>query len=248
MSAGLNLALLRQLAGRLEIDFGRIEWLGQALTHKSFANEAAPVDGVEHNERMEFLGDAVLNLLVGEMLMHAHPQASEGLLSQMRAALVNGEVLAEEAERLGLGEALRLGRGEERTGGRKKASILADAFEAVVAAAYLDGGLEVAAGLVRRCLAERIAGIMTEALGVDSKSRLQEHLQAMGHGLPEYRLVDSTGPDHDRRFQVEVHDGDALIGAGRGRSKKLAEQNAAADALRSFRPPEEQGPDVEPES
>ena len=227
----MNRPLLRELAERLGVAFEQLELLEQALTHKSFANEAPDVDGVGHNERLEFLGDAVLSLVVGEMLMQANPEEAEGELSRMRATLVNGDALAVQAAALGLGKALRLGRGEERSQGREKDSILADAFEAVLAAAYLDGGLEAARRIVEGSLGERIRSISHDHPDLDPKSRMQEHLQAQGLAPPVYRLVGSSGPDHQRRFEVEVCGDTGVLGCGNGRSKKAAEQEAARDAL-----------------
>jgi len=235
MAACMNKRELKQVAKRLGHAFARLELLEQALTHKSYANEAPPADGVLHNERLEFLGDAVLSLVVGEQLMVAHPEFHEGELSRMRAALVNGEELANCGRQLELGLALRLGRGEERSGGREKASILADAFEAVLAAAYLDGGLDAARRIVQASLGDRISGGLTDDPGLDPKSRLQEVLQAAGQAPPDYFLMEASGPDHDLRFQVEVRQEDRVIGRGRGRSKKAAEQAAARDALEGIK-------------
>lgn len=236
MCACMNKPLLWGVAERLGVTFEKLELLEQALTHKSFANEAPVVDGVEHNERLEFLGDAVLSLVVGEMLMQANPAVTEGELSRMRATLVNGDELAVQAAALGLGEALRLGRGEERSQGREKDSILADAFEAVLAAAYLDGGLEAARRIVERSLGERIRSITHAHPDLDPKSRIQEHLQAQGLAPPEYKLVGSSGPDHRRKFEVEVCGDRGVLGCGTGRSKKAAEQEAARDALTRLEP------------
>ncbi len=231
MSACMNKRDLKQVAERLGLGFDRLELLEEALTHKSYANEAPAEDTVRHNERLEFLGDAVLSLVVGEQLMDAHPDFHEGDLSRMRAALVNGIELAACARILELGEALRLGRGEERSGGRQKDSILADAFEAVLAAAYLTGGLDAARRIVDSCLGDRIAAALSEDACLDPKSQLQEQLQATGQAPPEYHLVDASGPDHDLRFVVEVRIADRVIGQGQGRSKKAAEQAAAGHAL-----------------
>jgi ribonuclease-3 len=223
--------LLREIADRLGVDFARPDLLEQALTHRSYANEAPAVDDVEHNERLEFLGDAVLSLIVSDMLMRTYPHASEGLLSRMRSALVCGEALAVHARSLELGAALRLGRGESQSGGSRKASLLADAFEAVLGAIYLDGGLAAARRLAEQCLADEVAAVADRLAAADPKSRLQEELQARGLEPPVYALVATSGPDHRLRFEVEVSRADQTIGRGRGSSKKLAEQRAAADAL-----------------
>ncbi len=227
----MNPGLLREIADRLGVDFSRPALLEQALTHRSYANEAPLVDAVEHNERLELLGDAVLSLIVTDMLMRTYPQASEGLLSRMRAALVCGEALAVHARALELGEALQLGRGESQSGGKRKASLLADAFEAVLGAIYLDGGLAEARRLAEQRLADEVAAVADRLAATDPKSRLQEELQARGMEPPDYALIATSGPDHQLCFEVEVRQADRAIGRGRGSSKKLAEQGAAADAL-----------------
>jgi ribonuclease-3 len=171
----------------------------------------------------------VLGFLVSELLMQADPGADEGSLSRARAAAVNEGALAERARELGLGEAIRLGRGEERQGGRGKPSILADVFEAVVAAVYLDGGIEAARGLVRRIFGSLLEAGLSPA--PDPKTRLQEQLQAMGKGLPRYEIVAERGPDHAREFEVRVLLGSRVLGSGSGGSKRAAEQAAASQAL-----------------
>lgn len=201
--------------------------LALALTHRSYANEQGLP---EHNERLELLGDAVLGLVAVEWLFRAHPELPEGELSKRRSYLVSEPALADLASDLGVGRALRLGVGEERSGGREKPSLLADAFEAVLGAVWLDGGIEP----VRRVLApifERVVGERPPVLDSDPKTRLQEELQGRGWDLPDYRLVAETGPDHDKRFTVECAIRGRAAGRGEGRSKKLAEQRAAAEAL-----------------
>lgn len=213
------------LAGALHHAFERPELLTEALTHRSFVNES---DARTHNERLEFLGDAVLDLVVSEALMERFPDAREGPLSRMRSHLVSEQGLAPVAERLGIGPALRLGRGEELSGGRTKPSVLADALEAVVAAIYLDGGFQAARDAVLRWLDlpdERIL-----AAG-DAKSALQQRLQSELGATPEYRLVQQVGPDHEKTFVSEVYIRGERLAAGVGRSKKEAEQRAASRAL-----------------
>jgi ribonuclease III len=200
MSVWMKKNKVQELAIRLGVELTRTELLERALTHRSYANETPEVDGVTHNERLEFLGDAVLGLLVSEMLIKAFPDEQEGALSHMRAALVNTEELAFQAGNLGLGDCLLLGKGEERSGGRSKTSLLADAFEAVLAAVYLDGGLDAARCMMDLTLAGRVIAMGTEKPGLDPKSRLQEFYQALKFPPPTYMLVQASGPDHMREF------------------------------------------------
>jgi ribonuclease-3 len=204
--------------------------LRQALTHDSVAAEAG--ERGRSNERLEFLGDAVLDLLVSELLMRADPDADEGRLTKARAAAVNTRALSERAAELGLGQAMYLGRGEERQGGRGKPSILANVFEAVFAALYLDGGLEVTREVVGRVFGDLATGGLEPVR--DPKTRLQEHLQARGEDLPRYETVREGGPDHAREFEVEVVVGGRGVGRGVGRSRQAAEQEAAARALEAL--------------
>ncbi|HEX2252479.1 MAG TPA: ribonuclease III [Thermoanaerobaculia bacterium] len=224
--------LLRRGPTALERLFGhrfrRRELLDMALTHRSHTHES----GTEGNyERLEFLGDAVLGMLTAEWLYGERPDLPEGELSKLKSYLVSREVLAQRAEVLGLGDALRLGVGEERSGGRRKASLLADVMESVIGAVYLDGGLEAARKVVRPLLEEGLA--LRERTKVDPKTRLQELSQARGWDLPEYRLAEESGPDHAKLFTVECRLRGRLAGTGSGRSKKVAEQAAAAAALSS---------------
>ncbi len=201
--------------------------LDLALTHRSFANEQGMA---RHNERLEFLGDAVLGAVAGEWLYREHPELPEGDLSKLKAYLVSAPALAGFATELGVGRELRLGVGEERSGGRAKPSLLADALEAVLGAIYLDGGLapvrKVVTPLLERVLAER-----PRVHEEDAKTRLQEVVQAQGWALPEYRVVAEEGPDHAKRFRVECVVQEGPPGRGEGRSKKGAEQRAAAEVL-----------------
>jgi ribonuclease III len=197
--------------------------LEEALTHRTFVNEAG---GGKDNQRLEFFGDAVLDFLLSDMLLVQFPTSREGDLTRIRAALVDEASLAKIAVCLDLGSCLRLGRGEEKGGGRQKRSLLADAFEALLAALYLDGGLEPA----RRVVAERFGPMLTseEVLcGRDYKTDLQERARLMRGELPRYQVKDVAGPDHDRRFTIEIYIGDELMGEGIGRTKKEAEQAAA---------------------
>jgi ribonuclease III len=202
-----------------------------ALTHKSYVNEHRDEEGLQDNERLEFLGDAVIDLAVSHRLMERFPAAREGDLSKMRAAVVDEQGLAEMARALGLGELLRLGRGEELTGGREKASLLADAMEAVVAAVYLAGGLDAVLGLVDRFLGEAFARATAGTLDRDFKTQLQELAQSRLRATPRYRVIAEHGPDHLKTFEVETDLRGEVVGRGAGRSKKDAEQAAAKLAL-----------------
>ncbi|MSO52648.1 MAG: ribonuclease III [Acidobacterium sp.] len=205
--------------------------LEHALTHRSKAHED-PSGGVADNESMEFLGDAVLGLVVSDALFHAFPTYSEGQKSKIKANLVSTASLAEMAELMGLGEYMILGRGEEKTGGRHKQALLADTCEAVIAAIYLDGGLEPARQFLLRELGRHIEEArQPEYFGRDYKSRLQERLQGLGRPLPSYRITSEVGPDHSKLFYVEVVVGEAVLAQGAGRTKKDAEQEGARLAL-----------------
>ena len=202
--------------------------LEQALRHASWCNEHADAH-LEDNERLEFLGDAVLDLVVGHKLMTRYPQLREGELSVTRAQVVSEAGLGEVAGQLGIGSWLMLGKGEEKSGGRSKPSILADAFEAILAAVYLDGGFSAAVDIVGRLLAQRIETVEFKGF-FDFKTRLQETAQARLKATPTYRVVQEIGPDHDKRFVVAVTIGTDEWARAVGRSKKEAEQMAAADA------------------
>lgn len=219
-----------ELARELGIHFDDPELLELALTHRSFAFEHG---GIATNERLEFLGDAVLGLAVTGYIYDTYPDLPEGPLAKLRASVVNTSALAAVASDLGLGVALRLGKGEDQSGGRCKESILADAFEAVLGAVYLDVGWERARDLVVSLLEDRIERSSDRPGGRDYKTRLQELTAQLGMGPPEYALA-ATGPDHDRRFEATVAvDGDRR-GRGFGTSKKRAEQDAARVAWQSL--------------
>lgn len=219
---------LAALEARLGLTFRDPELLRQALRHSSYAHENP--DHGPSNEQLEFLGDAVLSLTVSHLLLEAFPGSPEGELSQRRAALVNTRTLAAVARRLRLGDFLLLGKGEERQGGRQKPSLLADALEAVLAAVYLDQGLQAAAGLVETWLGPLLAA--QEDLDVqDAKTRLQEWAQARGQAPPQYEVLEESGPSHARIFRVALRLGGETLAEGRGRSKKAAEQEAARQAL-----------------
>lgn len=212
----------------LEYTFSDSALLVRSLTHVSY--ERYKEGG--HNEVLEFLGDAVLDLAVSDLLIRRYPTKSEGDLSRMRAALVNSSVLAEKATILKLGSLLRLGKGEERSGGRTKPSILAGAFEALLGAVYEDGGYLASRRLVERSFA---ADFKDKKLGQqDYKTRLQEISQMLFHGPPIYRLVSESGPDHDKCFVTEIAVGGKVLGNGQGKTKKQSEQEAAKRALREL--------------
>ena len=200
--------------------------------HSSRIPERSAEEPVESNEKLEFLGDAVLELIVSEELVREFPHWSEGQLSKSRARLVNATAISLSAQRLGIAKYLHLGRGEEKTGGRTKPAILADAYEALIAAVYLDGGLEAARGFVRRSLVEGAMAYEAERQGhTDHKSALQEFLQSRGMAPGGYFVISETGPDHQKTFQVEVRIAGQVAATGSGRTKKEAEQSAAIAAL-----------------
>ena len=223
---------LAELELALGHEFREPRWLLQALTHSSRIPERTAEDSPGDNEKLEFLGDAVLELLVSEELVRTFPDWSEGQLSKSRARLVNAASLCTVAQRLGLGKHLRLSRGEEKTGGRLKSAILADAYEAVIAAIYLDAGLDAARRFVQKSLVEGALTAASDALGrPDHKSALQELLQARGMAPCNYRVVEEAGPDHEKTFRVEVRIAGEITAAGTGKTKKEAEQAAAVAAL-----------------
>jgi ribonuclease III len=208
--------------------------LDEALTHSSLVNEQKTAS-VQHNERFEFLGDAVLSLVMSEYLAAALPQSSEGTLSKLKAQVVSETSLAQVARRLGLGEHLKLGRGEDRSKGREKDSLLADALEAVLAAVHLDGGFEASRMVTRYIFAEELANIVTQQTqpgAGDYKTQFQEWCQKRHNTLPRYETIREAGPDHQKIFEVELSIQGKVVGMGSGRSKKEAEQQAAKQALR----------------
>jgi len=220
-------AARRRLLEALGHPFADEALLVDALTHRSFRNERPNLARAD-NERLEFLGDAVLGMGVAVLLADAYPDKGEGELTRLRADVVCERSLADVARALGVGEALRLGKGEERSGGRDKPRLLASAMEAVVGAVLTDGGPDAALGLVDRLFEEQVANATGRR---DVKSRLQEWAQRV-HGLtPSYRVLSTEGPDHERVFHVAVELGDTLLAEGRGRSKAAAERHAATKAM-----------------
>lgn len=200
--------------------------LRQALTHRSYAYENG---GLPTNERLEFLGDSVLGIIVTERLYRDFPDEPEGQLAKLRAAVVNAQALAGVARALGLGDHLLLGKGEESTGGQDKSSILADAMEAVIGAMYMSTDLETTRSFIERIFGPLISTSANLGAGLDWKTSLQERAAETDSGVPEYRVSDS-GPDHAKEFIAEVIVGGRVLGSGHGRSKKVAEQEAAAQA------------------
>ena len=217
---------------RISYTFGDPRLLERALTHRSYANEHRLS---EHNERLEFLGDSVLNLVVSERLMRDRPGSAEGELSRLRAAVVSEPSLAAVARSIGLGEFLLLGRGEEQTGGRNKDSLLANAVEALVASIYLDGGIGQASAFIEDRFREILDRVGAAGSTSDFKTEFQERCQELLKTLPEYRIVSESGPDHRKEFAVEVTVRGEMLGRGTGRSKKEAEQRAAREALEKLR-------------
>jgi ribonuclease III len=224
---GQALAALERRIGYRFRDTGMLE---HALTHKSKAHEDA-TGGVVDNESLEFLGDAVLGFVVADLLYREFPQFQEGQKSKAKAALVSTAALAALAERIGLGDYLLLGRGEEKTGGRRKQALLADGCEAVIAALYLDGGIEAARAFLLGELADEIEHVRSPDFLRDYKSALQERLQSSGRPLPIYVVTAEVGPEHDKRFHVTVRVGQEVLAESEGRTKKDAEQAAAKEAL-----------------
>jgi ribonuclease-3 len=219
---------LRALCERLRYSFGNLEVLRQALRHPSYTHEN-PKAG-EHNQRLEFLGDAVVGLVVAEALVRRFPDAREGQLTRWRAALVSERPLARAAKQIGLDTLVLLGKGEHSGGGRDRTSVLCDAFEAVTGAAFIDGGLDAARTLVEAVLGSALDTICADAQ-FDYKSQLQEWVQARCGVSPSYEVTSMSGPDHDRRFEVSIAVAGKVVASGTGTNKKTAEQDAARQAL-----------------
>jgi ribonuclease-3 len=199
-----------------------------ALTHRSFAFEQA--DKVPHNERLELVGDAILGLVVADLIYRSHPEMAEGEMARLRSSVVDKPALAELARNLGLGEHIKLGKGEEASGGRNKSSLLADTLEAVIGAVYIERGFDQVARALTPVFSERLAAATGDPEPYDAKTALQERVVADHGELPSYRVA-SSGPDHDKTFSATVYVEGEPVGAGSGKSKKEAEQNAARAAL-----------------
>jgi ribonuclease-3 len=221
------------LESRLAVTFKDRNLLRQALIHTSYLNEN-PGIGMGSNERLEFLGDAALGVVVAHQLYAEYPDVDEGKLTELRAHLVRRDTLARAASRLQLGEFLQLGRGEDAAGGRRRPTNLARAYEAVVGAIFLDGGLARVRAFVKRSLGDEIAALRSAGMPHDPKSRLQELIQSKWQTTPSYRLVRTEGPDHARRFTVQVLVSGTVLGSGEGRSKQMAEKQAAERALEAI--------------
>ena len=225
--------MIKDLETAIGYRFQNIQLLQNALTHSSYANERWH-NSLLSNERLEFLGDSVLGMLVAEYLYHNFPNRPEGELTRMRADMVCEQTLAAAANRIGLGEHLLLGHGEEQGGGRNRDSILADAMVSVIAASFLDGGISAALQIVQKYILVEVP--VTKLHNVDYKTRLQELVQQKKNQVLSYALVGQSGPDHDKKFDVEVSLNGNVVGSGSGSSKKRAEQDAARVAIEKLFP------------
>ena len=225
---------LRTVENALDYRFRNPQLLEEALCHRSYVNEH-PQAGMRDNERLEFLGDAVLELITTEYLFNKFPQKPEGDLTSLRSALVKGETLAEVAKELDFGTHLKLSRGEARSGGAEKPYLLANVFEAVLGAIYLDSGYDKAREVVEKFLFPKLEKIIAEGSQIDAKSEFQELAQARLAITPEYRVLSESGPDHDKIFEMGAYVGKDLFGKGKGGSKQDAEQEAARDALKKLK-------------
>ena len=222
----------QELAQRLNLVFDDYLLLSRALTHRSFLNEHP--EAIEDNERLEFLGDAVLDFMVGAWLYNRFPEMAEGALTRFRSALVRTEQLADFAQKINLGNAMRLGRGEAGSGGRQRRALLCATFEALVGALYLDQGIDAVNNFVEPFLDSVADQIIVSGSIQDPKSQLQEWTQARGLGAPTYRTTAAHGPDHEKTFEVEVLVNGTLYGHGTGNSKQLAAKAAAREAIKSL--------------
>ncbi|MGB2690449.1 MAG: ribonuclease III [Desulfobacterales bacterium] len=220
---------LSELQQKLCYEFKNIDFLVESLRHSSFVNENLEPD-IQDNERLEFLGDAVLNLVVGHMLMQRYPELKEGDLSKMRANLVNESQLASIAQEMDLGSYLQLGKGEIQTKGWEKQSILADTFEAVIAAVYLDGGFDAVFRIIDSHFSFLLDSVVMSTTNHDYKSQLQELVQMKQQKVPVYTIIHESGPDHDKTFRVRLKV-EKIQAEGEGKSKKVAEQDAARKGL-----------------
>ena len=221
---------LSELQQKLCYEFKNLDFLVESLRHSSFVNENLDLD-IQDNERLEFLGDAVLNLVVGHMLMLRYPDLKEGDMSKMRANLVNESQLASIAQEMNLGSYLQLGKGEIQTKGWEKPSILANTFEAVIAAIYLDGGFDAAFKIIDGHFSFLLDSVVMSTVNHDFKSQVQELVQMKQQKVPAYTVVHESGPDHDKTFRVQLNAG-KIQTEGEGKSKKAAEQNAAKKCLK----------------
>lgn len=224
---------LQELQKKIGIDFKNPDLLKNAFIHRSYLNEHKNFKG-NSNERLEFLGDSVLSIIVSKHLYQKLPKSPEGELTQFRAALVRTETLANLGKELELGKYLFLSKGEEDTGGRTNASILANTFEALIGSIYLDQGIYTVEGFINKTILSNWKGLLKNAV-YDSKSKLQEVLQRLYHQSPSYNLISTWGPDHAKSFEMGVYLGSKLLGSGKGKNKQEAAQDAASDALKKVK-------------
>jgi ribonuclease-3 len=222
----------QELAERLGLQFTDWRLLGRALTHRSYLNEHP--EAIEDNERLEFLGDAVLDFVVGAWLYHHYPEMPEGDLTRMRSALVHTEQLAEFARQLNLGEAMRLGRGEAQAGGRERSALLCDTFEALIGALFIHRGVPAVQEFLEEILLEASDDILVTHKNEDPKSKFQEWAQAQGNSAPLYVTRNAVGPDHAKTFEVDVVVNGQVFGSGAGNSKQVAAKAAAQAALKNL--------------
>ena len=224
-------SLIEDLQKKLSYGFKNPELIREALTHKSFVNENPDLT-LRDNERFEFLGDAVLDLAISTYLIKTFPDLQEGELSRLKSMVVSEVSLSKIALEMDLGKYLLLGKGEEHTGGRKKDSLLANTLESIIAAIYLDGGIDQACDFIIKTFSWHIMTLAREGISLDYKTDLQEYCQARGLPLPVYKVLRETGPDHKKTFEIELSINGEVFGMGSGRSKKDAEQKAAKEALK----------------
>jgi ribonuclease-3 len=225
----MELAALQKALG---ISFNSPSLLEQALIHSSYLNENPAI--AASNQRLEFLGDAVLGLVIAQELYRRLPQSSEGKMTELRSWLVRGDALSRLAGAISLGSYLYMGKGEEASGGRDKPANLAGALEAIIAAIFLDQGFHIAREFILKLMGKELDKALSQGIEADYKSQLQELIQARHQPAPTYQVTEATGPDHDRSFTVEVRLGDTVLGRGRGKSKKSAEEEAARSALQQL--------------
>ncbi len=218
-----------EIADQLNLKFNDTLLLNRAFTHRSYLNEHT--DALEDNERLEFLGDAVLDFIVGAWLYNRYPEMAEGDLTRMRSSLVHTRQLADFARKLSLGKALRLGKGESQSGGRNRDPLLCDTFEALIGALYLDSGIDVVLSFISPFLAEVADDLLSNHRINDPKSQFQEWAQAQGYATPVYVTRNAYGPDHSKIFEVDVLVKDEVFGSGKGHSKQAAAKDAALNAL-----------------
>jgi len=227
------LAGLSELQEKIGVHLNDPSLLEQALVHSSYSNEN-PGLSLPHNERLEYLGDAVLGLIMAEKLYHDFPSSSEGEMTVLRSALVKRETLARIAREIKLGNYLYVGKGEEKSGGRRNTANLAGAIEAIIAAVFLDRGWDVTRDFILRLFGKELERLAGEGVGIDYKSRLQEVAQGKQQPIPTYQVIAESGPDHDKYFTVEASINNVIMGSGSGKNKKLAETKAARAALQKL--------------